>query len=135
MQITEQFSLEEFKQPARHNLPEIAYPEEWIPILKELCEQLEIIRAIYNQPITIISGYRSPEYNMAIRGAEHSQHMLGRAADIVIKDINAGDVHEAILKLMREDNLALKGLGYYPNNNPLFNHVDIREGPTSLWIG
>ena len=33
-------------------------------------------------PIRISSGYRSPQLNSAVRGAQNSQHMLGQAADI-----------------------------------------------------
>ena len=33
-------------------------------------------------PIRISSGYRSPQLNAAVRGAQNSQHMLGQAADI-----------------------------------------------------
>jgi hypothetical protein len=33
-------------------------------------------------PIKISSGYRSPQLNAAVRGAQNSQHMLGQAADI-----------------------------------------------------
>ena len=43
---------------------------------------LDPLRVITKSPITISSGYRSPELNRAIGGSKTSQHCLGQAADI-----------------------------------------------------
>jgi len=43
---------------------------------------LDPLREIYDKPIYVNSGYRSPEVNMAIGGVNNSQHMKGEAADI-----------------------------------------------------
>lgn len=134
--ITEHFNLEEFKQPARHGFTETPYPQEWLEILTELCNQLEIIRAAFDKPVKVISGYRTKEYNTAISGAKDSQHCLGRAADIVVKDVDAGEVNKKILEMIKDKKLNIKGLGYYPNSSPPFSHIDIRDSHSlALWVG
>lgn len=133
--ITEHFNLEEFKQPARHGFIETPYPQEWLGILTKLCNQLEIIRAAFDKPVKVISGYRTKEYNIAISGAKDSQHCLGRAADIVIKDVDAGEVNKKILEMIKDKKLNIKGLGYYPNSDPPFNHIDCRLSKNLvLWV-
>ena len=44
--------------------------------------ELERVRNIFGKPIVVTSGYRSPELNPLVGGAENSQHMKGEAADI-----------------------------------------------------
>lgn len=133
VQVTEHFSLGEFAQPARHGCEGAIYPEEWLPRLLELCKQLEIIRSSLGKPIRIISGYRSPGYNKKLPGAaKNSQHMQGRAADIVVDGMHADDVHDAILALHKLGKIQIGGLGRYPG----FTHVDIRESKRLMrWTG
>ena len=51
--------------------------------LKRLCENiLQPLRNYFKEPINITSGYRSPQLNRAIGGAQQSDHLYGRAADI-----------------------------------------------------
>jgi hypothetical protein len=51
--------------------------------LKRLClELLEPIREIVGSPITITSGYRSPQVNGMVGGSLSSAHLKGFAADI-----------------------------------------------------
>ena len=50
-----------------------------------LCTKvLDPLRAA-NGPITISSGYRSPQLNKLVGGVSNSQHVTGQAADISIK--------------------------------------------------
>jgi len=136
MKITEHFSLEEFKQPAMHNMSGLPYPEQWIKDrLTPLCQQLEIIREkLGGKPIRIVSGYRSPEYNTAINGAKQSQHIQGRAADIVVEGVDAYTVYSSIMQMVRAKVINIGGLGYYKK----FTHVDIRThkiGAITTWTG
>lgn len=56
--------------------------------LERLCILiLQPIRDFLCSPIIISSGYRSPALNSAVKGAKHSYHLLGRAADITSCDI------------------------------------------------
>lgn len=53
--------------------------------LQTLIEQLlDPIRAVWGDPITVNSGYRSPKLNAAVGGVSTSQHLKGEAADITV---------------------------------------------------
>ena len=54
---------------------------------------LEPLRVLYGRPIRCISGYRSPAHNAEIHGAGQSQHMLGKAADIVPAELDWVALH------------------------------------------
>jgi uncharacterized protein YcbK (DUF882 family) len=86
----------------------------------ELLDLLEKIRAHFGRSITINCGCRCPAHNAAIEpaGAENSQHLYGRAADIVVKDTPPPIVHELAHQL------GANGLGEYNS----FTHLDTRVG-------
>lgn len=46
---------------------------------------LQPLRDYLNKPIKITSGYRCPEINRAVGGANNSQHMTGNAVDFVLE--------------------------------------------------
>lgn len=127
MKISEHFSLEEF-----HCHDGTEYPKSWIPNrLKNLVNNLEIIRKeLGGYPIIINSAYRTSEYNQKIKGSTYSQHILGQAVDIVIKEVPPSTVANEIEKMMRTGKVIKGGLGRYPN----FTHYDIR-GFIVLWKG
>jgi uncharacterized protein YcbK (DUF882 family) len=136
VKITEHFSLEEFAQPARHGLPSVPYPERWIEDrLRPLCLILEEIRREVGAPLRILSGYRSPEYNRKIGGARASQHVEGRAADIVAPGLPLVRLETAVLRVdlarEREGRQRVAGWGSYPS----FVHVDVRPGRLARWTG
>lgn len=65
---------------------------------------------------------RCPDYNHEAGGAEDSQHLYGRAADIVVEGIH----HDAVADLAeRLVQFRLGGIGRYDT----FTHVDVRQGP------
>jgi len=81
-----------------------------------------------SQPINIISAYRSPETNGALRRrssgvAEHSQHMLGKAMDIRLPDVETGRLRAIAMKMQ------YGGVGYYSSS--AFVHVD--TGNVRAW--
>ena len=118
--ITPHFTLAEFA--CRDSTP---YPAEWIGTrLKPLCDALERIREAAGKPVTILSGFRSENYNRRIRGARLSQHVQGRAADITIAGMSASAVHDLVLGLYRDGAIRIGGCGLYPT----FTHVDVRDG-------
>lgn len=129
--ISDDFWLDEF---ASHD--GASYPIEWIESrLKPLCQVLEVIReACGGRPVRITSGYRSPAHNAKVGGAQHSQHMEGKAADIEIDGMLPSAVHKVILDLYGSGAIEIGGLGVYPN----WCHVDIRDrinGHLAQWTG
>ena len=64
MKLTTNFSLHEFRCRDGSDVP-----EEYMDNVRELAENLQILRDRIGMPITVISGYRSPEYNKKIDGA------------------------------------------------------------------
>lgn len=118
--VTEHLTSEEF---ACHDGNK--YPDAWVADrLIPLCNALEIIRAeIGGHPMTILSGYRSPEHNAAVGGASASQHMEGRAADITIAAADPRAAHDVILRLYEQGKIQIGGLGSYAG----WVHVDIRH--------
>lgn len=123
--ITSHFRVAEFAQHARHGFESEPYPARWVNSrLRPLCELLEQIREVCGgRAVRVTSGYRSPAYNRVIKGARASQHVQGRAADIVVAGLSARRVHDLVLAAYRRGELpALGGLGSYAG----FTHVDVR---------
>jgi len=54
--------------------------------------------ACKNNPITILSGYRSPDLNSAVKGSKTSAHMKGLAADFVVGNMTIREVFNTIRK-------------------------------------
>ncbi|GFO56936.1 hypothetical protein GMSM_39430 [Geomonas sp. Red276] len=76
----------------------------------------------------VISGYRSPAYNLHLRSeshgvAKHSFHMKGKAIDLAIAGIGL----DHLRRVAR--NLSPGGVGYYPKAG--FIHMD--SGPYRSW--
>jgi len=79
-------------------------------------------------PISIISGYRSPQTNAALRRvtrgvAKNSLHMKGRAIDIRIPGYQTQGIRKLAISLHSG------GVGYYPESD--FVHLD--TGPVKVW--
>jgi uncharacterized protein YcbK (DUF882 family) len=84
----------------------------------ELLRVLEYIREHFGKAVTVNSGCRCPEHNLAVGGGANSQHLLGRAADIVVDGI----AHELVHELAEQ--IEVGGLGAYDT----FTHIDTRVG-------
>jgi uncharacterized protein YcbK (DUF882 family) len=82
----------------------------------------------YQQPIGIISGYRSPTTNNKLRAmgrnvAKNSYHTRGMAVDISMPGVPMRELRKAA------EQLKMGGVGYYPSNG--FIHLD--TGPVRRW--
>jgi hypothetical protein len=82
------------------------------------------------QRIDVVSGYRSPKYNLMLRKKGHqvareSQHTQGNAVDFRIRGVPT----EKLLGFVRS--LRLGGVGFYPHAR--FVHSD--TGPIRYWQG
>ena len=80
MRITENFSLSEFDCKDGSELPTALLPN-----VLDLADNLQVLRDYLGVPISINSAYRSLDYNREIGGATNSQHLLAKAADIVVE--------------------------------------------------
>lgn len=118
MKITKNFSSDEFacKCCGRQNINE------------NLVFQLQKIRGIVKKPIIITSGYRCPAHNKKIGGSPKSQHLLGKAADIVIKGLSVKQMYQVLVPFHKK---YFAGLGIYPEQG--FIHIDTRDEPT-IWV-
>ena len=91
MQLSKHFTLEEFEKSqtaTRKGITNKAGSGE-IKNLGDLCYGvLEPVRAKFDKPVTITSGYRSPELSEAIGSKETSQHCSGEAADFEIAGVS-----------------------------------------------
>tara|TARA_A100001011_G_C14216305_1_gene802200 strand:- start:628 stop:1038 length:411 start_codon:yes stop_codon:yes gene_type:complete len=125
LKLTENFSLHEFRCKDGSGVP-----EELMENVKELAENLQVLREYIQKPITVISGYRSPEYNKKIGGARRSQHMSAKAGDLIVKDMTPDEVKAAIVHLIKEGKMKKGGVGLYTH----FTHYDVR-GFNRRWYG
>lgn len=123
------FSEEEIIRPhrnyrngVRNNIPPKSLWNEIIPTLR-LADRL---RADLGVRVTILSVYRSPDYNTAIGGASRSQHMRNIAIDL--KFACDSDLAFEAARKLREDGEFSGGVGWYPS----FIHVDTR-GYDATW--
>tara|TARA_Y100000114_G_C11763900_1_gene331891 strand:- start:14649 stop:15035 length:387 start_codon:yes stop_codon:yes gene_type:complete len=123
MKLEKNFSLHEFRCKDGTDVP-----EEFMCNVQQLCMNLQVLRDHINKPITIISGYRSPEYNKKIKGAKRSQHLLAKAADIVVAGMTSLEVRDIIIQLIKEEKMDPGGVGIYPT----FVHYDVR-GRNARW--
>jgi len=104
--------------------------DEIYPIDTDLLDLLYLLQAQVqsNRAFEIISGYRSPATNAALRKkssgvAKRSYHILGKAIDVRLPGCELEKLHQAALALRAG------GVGYYPGS--AFIHVDV--GPYRSW--
>ncbi len=123
MNLTANFSKMEFE--SRDGSP---MPPDVLQNIQELAENLQIVRDYLGEPIHISSGYRSPSHNAAVGGVSDSQHLLGKAADISMKNYTAKNLAVIFERLTNNGNIKQGGVGLYNG----FVHYDIR-GTKSRW--
>ncbi len=90
MQLSKHFKLSEFTKSqiaARHGLKNLPGAGE-IKNLENVCyEILEPVRAKFEKPVLITSGFRSLEVNRILGSSDGSQHCKGQAVDFEIGGI------------------------------------------------
>jgi len=74
-----------------------------------------------NDTFEVISAYRSPETNEMLRNlgrgvAKKSQHLVGKAIDVRLRNVDSVDLRDAAIKIKRG------GVGYYKKSD--FVHID-----------
>ena len=121
--LTKNFSLQEFNSKCGRDIP-----NEILPNIIELAKNLQVLRDEVNKPISITSGYRSPEHNAKVKGAKNSQHIKGTAADIKVRGMTPKEVALVIEGLIEQGKIKEGGIGIYRT----WVHYDIR-GKKARW--
>ena len=130
MKLTNNFYLKEFIESRffgeHQDLVLMSYKEEediLLPNLLKLTEQLQILRDYTGLPISINIAYRPKWWELKQGRSGNSQHVLCKAADIVIQGMKPSDTHKLIEYLIGKEVLKIGGLGSYKT----FTHIDIRD--------
>jgi uncharacterized protein YcbK (DUF882 family) len=95
-QLSKHFWLREFlrsETASRMGRKIESPPHEIVMGLESLClEVLEPLRESMDTPFTIISGWRPEWLNKAVGGSKNSDHMRGRAADLIVAGASNAEV-------------------------------------------
>ena len=125
MQLSKHFKLEEFTKSMTATRKGISNEpgSGEIKNLEKLCyEILEPLRAKFDKPITVTSGYRSPQLSEAIGSKSTSQHCKGMASDIEIAGIPNIQIAYWLQNNVDFDQLILE---FYDPNDPSGGWVHI----------
>ena len=126
MKLTKNFSKSEFECKCGN----CEIPKEVLPNIQKLANQLQVLRTATEQPIRINSAYRCLKHNRNIGSNDSSQHVLGKAADIVIKGQIPEQTANLIESLISNGDILQGGLGKYNT----FTHYDIgHNGRKRRW--
>lgn len=88
-----------------------------------LITTLQNLRDFFEQPVIVKSGSRCLKHNKYVGGSPKSQHLEGKAADIVVENIPAKVVQEWCI-----DN-GVPGVGQYEDRT----HIDVRSYDMARW--
>ena len=118
MNLSKSFTLNELTKSQEALRLDIANipNEEQILNLKILCEKiLQPIRDFYGMPVSVSSGFRSPELCKAIGSSSTSQHTRGEAADFEIFSVANKALAEFIVANLDYDQCILE---FWNENEP-----------------
>jgi len=118
-QLTDHFCRSEFECPCCGKDNVSLRLVQALEKLRELCG---------DQPIHVNSGVRCVEWNHMIGGVPTSQHIMGRAADIVVRSHEPIEVAEKAEKVAE---FRHGGIGVYDT----VVHVDVRMDGPARWEG
>ncbi len=122
-------------------LGKIRPPTEWVNVLPHVSDDvlddvwdkaLDFAKNKLKRPITLTSGYRSPDYNTRVGGAKKSMHTQRKAIDVVWGTSSA---QGRINFIQQAINAGFTGIGCYKN----FCHLDVGNkrnwGPNGSFTG
>lgn len=106
--------------PVLNTLP----PEQIWPNCIPVLWVIDLAREALGHPLSILSGYRSPQYNDAVSGARHSLHLEWRAYHLAPTSGSQLVQYQllSILRDFRQAGVFRGGIGVYDD----FIHVDTR---------
>lgn len=145
MRLSKHFSLHEFliSQTALRLGIDMTPDDYVLENLTELCnEYLEPIRKALGDPVIFISsGFRPLELNTAIRGSATSDHLVGRAADMIVRGIKPLKVCRVIRDLNLGYNQNIHEFGSWSHfsfaNTKSARNQDLtayRDGKKTLYV-
>jgi hypothetical protein len=114
-QLSENFKVREFASRDGADM---------VLIDSELVLRLQAIRNHFGRPVIINSAYRTEAHNRRVGGASNSQHLHGRAADIVAQGVDPQNVAKYA------ETIGINGIGLYTRDR--FVHIDTRTS-RSFW--
>ena len=100
--------------------------EDLIRISPALLDVLHDIRHHFHAPVIVTSAFRTKSHNKKVGGAKKSTHLVGIAADIMVKGVAPAKVAAYADTLLPESG----GIGQYKN----FVHIDVRH-EKARWNG
>ena len=120
---------------ACHDETRTPYPVEWRRDRAViLAEEFEALRDLGGGlPLLVASGFRTPAWNRYVRGALHSQHIEGRALDLMpVAPLTVMELYRLARARAKTSGSALRGLGLYKH----WVHIDTRPASQLVaWAG
>jgi len=111
MKLSKDFTLQELSKSEiadRNNINNIPTADH-ITNLVLLCQYvLQPVRSHFNKPVSITSGYRSPELCVLVGSKPTSQHTFGQAADFKIAGVRNKVVSDWIVNTLDFDQCILE---------------------------
>lgn len=92
-----------------------------------LIDELELLREELGAPVRVVSGCRCAEHNRKVGGALHSQHVKGKAVDIIVAGYTPAQVFTHLCMVYQHG----YGVGLYRS----WVHFDVRAGNAARWKG
>lgn len=92
----------------------------------DLLTVLEFVREHFKKRVTVTSGHRCLSHNKSIGGSPRSQHLKGRAADIIVDDVDPSSVYEFLDSSSYRNDISI---GKYET----FTHIDTRTDSPKRW--
>ena len=98
MKLSKNFSLSEFEQSSTANKLHISnkIPEDFIPNVQQLVDNvLQPVRSNFG-PVIVTSGYRCALLNEVVGGSKTSEHLEAKAADFIVVGVSNKEIAEWI---------------------------------------
>jgi len=121
-QLSLNFRLREFA--SRCGADTVTVDSDLVDVLQRMRDELGV-------PITINSGFRTPAHNASprrVQGSPTSQHLTGKAADIVAAGVSTTDLCRAAERALAAQGIPGNITRYHTRQN--FVHIDVRATRT-----